>query len=191
MGMDYIGKPLLFLVDTLFSLYVFAMLLRFLLQWVEADFYNPVSQFLVKITHPLLRPVRRVLPSIGRVDSASIALVFIIQMLAGYLIFALQGLVVNPGVVAVWALIQILDMLFSLYTYGILIIALLSWFATTSYNPAITLLHSLMAPVLGFFRRIIPPMGGVDLSPMAALVALQVLKMLITAPLEQLLMVLG
>jgi YggT family protein len=191
MGVEYLGKPLLFLIDTLFSLYVFALLLRFLLQLVEADFYNPVSQFLVKITHPLLRPLRRVLPSVGRIDSASIALIFIVQMLAGYLVFVLQGLTLNPAALSIWSLIQILDMLFSLYTYGILVVALLSWFATASYNPAIRLLYSLMAPVLDFFRRHIPAIGGVDLSPMAAFVVLQVLKMLITPPLQQLLVVLG
>jgi YggT family protein len=191
MSMDYLGQPLLFLIDTLSGLYVFALVLRFLLQWVEADFYNPVSQFLVKATQPLLRPLRRALPSIGRIDSASIALIVIVQMLAGYLIFALQGLALNPAALAVWSLIQILDMLFSLYTFGILIVALLSWFATAPYNPAIKLLYSLMAPVLDFFRRAIPAIGGVDLSPMAALVALQVLKMLIIPPLQQFLMVLG
>ncbi|QFY43848.1 YggT family protein [Candidatus Methylospira mobilis] len=191
MGIEYLGQPLLFLIDTLFSLYVFALLLRFLLQLVEADFYNPVSQFLVKITHPLLRPLRRVLPSVGRVDSASIALVFIVQILAGYLIFTLQGLALNPVALSVWALLQILDMLFNLYIYGILVVALLSWFATATYNPAIKLLHGLMDPVLDFFRGLIPAIGGVDLSPMAAFVALQVLKMLITPPLQQLLVVLG
>lgn len=186
MDADYLVSPAVFLVDTLFSLYVFALMLRFLLQWVEADFYNPISQFLVKLTHPPLRLLRRFIPSIGRIDTASVVLMFLLQMLGGYLVFMLQGLGVGLLVLAVWSVGQLIELLFNLYLFAIIIAAILSWLTPRTYNPAASLLYSLTEPVLRFFRRISPPIGGVDLSPMIALIAIQLTKMIILPPIQQL-----
>ena len=97
MNSGYFSSLGVFLIDTLVSLYVFALMLRFLLQWVEADFYNPISQFLVKLTHPPLRYLRRFIPSVRRIDTASLALMLTVQMLADYLVFTLQQISVSPG----------------------------------------------------------------------------------------------
>ncbi|HUL12970.1 MAG TPA: YggT family protein [Methylococcaceae bacterium] len=191
MDTGYLVSPAVFLVDTLFSLYVFAVMMRFLLQWVEADFYNPISQFLVKLTHPPLRLLRRFIPSIGRIDTASVVLMLALQMLGGYLVFLLQGLGVGPLALAAWSLAQLVELLFNIYLFSIIIGAILSWFGSMAYNPVASLLYSLTEPVLRVFRRVLPPMGGIDLSPLIALIAIQLGKMIILPPLQQLTAVLN
>jgi len=191
MSEGYFSGLAVFLVDTLTSLYIFALMLRFLFQWVEADFYNPISRFLVKITHPLLRPLRRLIPSIGRVDTASVVLMLGFQALDIFLVASLQQLNVSfPGLLlaAGW---RLLDLLYDIYFYSILITVILSWFAPRGYNPAVALLFALTEPLLRLFRRILPPMGGVDLSPLLALIALQFTKMVVQPPLQQLIAMLN
>lgn len=191
MSESYFSGLAVFLVDTLASLYIFALMLRFLLQWVEADFYNPISRFLVKITHPPLRPLRRVIPSIGRIDTASVVLMLALQVLAIFLVTLLQQISISlPGLLlaAVW---QLLELLYNIYFYSILISVVLSWFAPRGYNPAVALLFALTEPLLGLFRSVLPPMGGIDLSPLAALIVLQFAKMALQPPLQQLIAVLN
>jgi YggT family protein len=187
MDSNYLAAPLIFLIDTLFSLYIFAVLLRFLLQWLEADFYNPISQFLVKLTHPPLRILRRFLPSIGRIDTASVVLLLSLQMLSGYLVFLIQGVSANPLMLVVWSIAQLIELFMNVFIFAIVIGALMSWVGTgRNHNPAASLLYFLTQPMLKKIRRMMPPMGGVDLSPLIALIGLQVAKMLIIAPLQQL-----
>src|SRR5690606_37749792 len=138
--------PAIFLIDTLVSLYIFALLLRFLFQWMDADYYNPISQFLIKITHPPLRMLRRFIPSVGRVDTASLVLMLGLQMLGGYLIFLLQDTSLTFPALTVWAFVQLLDLLFNVYFFAIIIRAVLSWVNPGSYNPAVSLLYSLTEP---------------------------------------------
>jgi YggT family protein len=185
MSADYLVNPAVFLIDTVFSLYIFALLLRFLLQWVDADYYNPISQFLIKITHPPLRLLRRFIPSIGRVDTASLALMLGLQMLGGYLMFLLQGGSIGLAALAVWALAQLLELVFNVYFFAIIIRALLSWVGPRAYNPATSLLYSLTEPLLKAGRRLLPPMGGIDLSPLIPLIGIQIIKMMVLPPLHQ------
>ena len=189
MSTSYFSVLGVFLVDTLVSLYVFALMLRFLLQWAEADFYNPISQFLVKLTHPPLRYLRRFIPSVGRIDTASLGLMLALQMLGDYLVFTLQQISASPGSLLVVALGQLFEILYNILFYSILISVVLSWVAPRGYNPAIKLLYDLTDPLLSFFRRYLPPMGGIDLSPLIALFALQFAKMAIMPLLQQLIVV--
>ncbi|MBS1211642.1 MAG: hypothetical protein H6R26_258 [Proteobacteria bacterium] len=191
MDAGYLLGPAVFVVDTLFSLYIFAILLRFLLQWVEADFYNPISQFLVKLTHPPLRLLRRFVPSFGRIDTSSLVLMLGLQMLGGYVMFLLQGLSVNVAALSVWALSQLVELLFNVLSFSIIIRALLSWFGSMNYNPASSLLYSLTEPMLRRCRKLVGVMGGIDLSPLIALIALQVGKMVVMPPLQQAIAMLG
>jgi YggT family protein len=191
MSPDFLVNPAIFLIDTLFSLYIFAVLLRFLFQWVDADYYNPISQFLIKITHPPLRMLRRFIPSIGRVDTASLVLMLGLQMLSGYLIFALQDARITFAALSLWAVVQLLELLFNVYFFAIIIRAILSWVSPGTYNPAISLLYSLTEPLLRFSRRLLPPMGGIDLSPLIPLIGIQLAKMLVLPPLQQLTMLLN
>lgn len=192
MGGSYLTSPAVFLIDTLASLYIFAVMLRFLLQWVEADFYNPISQFLVKITHPLLRPMRRFIPSVGRVDTASLLLMLTVQSLDMFLVASLQQVALSPVGLVLAAFGQLLELLFNIYFYAILISAVMSWVPMPhGYNPAVKMLYELTEPLLSLFRRLLPPMGGIDLSPLMVLVGLQFTKMVVLPPLHQLIAMVG
>lgn len=183
MGSSYFANPVVFLIDTIFALYILAVMLRFLLQWVNADFYNPISQFLVKITHPPLKVLRRFVPSIGRIDTASIVLMLALQMTAGFLIFTMQGAATPIAALFVWALAELIEILINLYVFAILIQVILSWVNPGTYNPGISLIYNLTEPMLRVVRNILPPMGGIDLSPLFVLIGLQLIKMLLIPPL--------
>jgi len=186
MGVNYLTDPMVFLIDTIFSLYILAVMLRFLLQWIRADFYNPVSQFLVKITHPPLRLMRRFIPAIGRVDSSSLLLALLLQMAANFAILAVKGLTIGFVALALLSFADLLKMLLDIFVYAILASALLSWLAPGNYSTVSSILYSLTEPILSVCRRVVPDMGGIDLSPLAALVLLQLAKMMILPPFQQL-----
>lgn len=179
MGADYFTSPVEFVIGTLFSLYVLVLMLRFLLAWVRADFYNPVSQFLVKATNPLLVPLRRIVPPLGGIDMASVVLMLAVQMLGIALILLLRGGGIGFQALVFISLAELVDLAFKVYIYGIVIQAILSWVNPGTYNPAVSLLHSLTEPVLRPARRVIPPIGGMDLSPLVAILVLEVLRRLI------------
>jgi YggT family protein len=183
---SYLATPLIFLIDTVFSLYIFALLIRFLLQWCGADPRNPISQFLIRITHPPLKVLRRLIPSIGRVDTACILLMITMQTIASYLIVMVRGEAVPLGVISVLALSQLVELILNVYFYAIIIRSLLSWFNPSGYNPAISLLFSLTEPLLYWSRRLLPPTGGIDLSPLVPLVVIQLLRMMVLPPLQEL-----
>lgn len=191
MGSNYMTDPVVFLIDTLFSLYILAVMLRFLLQWTQADFYNPVSQFLVKVTHPPLRVMRRFIPAFGRIDSSSLVLALILQMLANFAILAVKDLSVGFIALALLSFADLLKMLLDIFVYAIFAAAILSWFAPGNYSGASSILYSLTEPLLSVCRRVIPDLGGIDLSPLAALVLLQLAKMMVLPPLHQLIAILG
>lgn len=191
MSSDYLVNPAIFLIDTLFNLYTFALLFRFLLQWMEADYYNPISQFLIRVTQPPLRLLRRIIPSLGRVDMASALLMLILQALDVYLVFLLQGHPPGVGMLAVLGLVQLLEMAFNLFFFAIIVRAVLSWVGSSTYNPAVSLLYSLTEPMLRYSRKLLPAMGGIDLSPLIPLMGIQLAKMIILPPLQQIAMMLN
>lgn len=191
MDANYMTNPVVFLIDTLASLYILAVLLRFLLQWTQADFYNPVSQFLVKVTHPPLRLLRRFVPAIGRIDSSSLLLAVLLQIIANFAILAIKGLSISLVALALLSVTDIIKMLLDIFVYAIFASAILSWFAAGNYGSASSILYSLTEPLLSICRKVIPDMGGIDLSPLAALVLLQLAKMMILPPLQQLVSLLG
>lgn len=178
--------PLVFLIDTLCSLYILAVMLRFLLQWTRGDFYNPISQFLVKITHPPLKVMRRLIPSVGRIDSSSLLLALLLQIAANFAILALKGLSIGFAALALLSFADLLKMLMDIFIYAIFAGAILSWFAAGAYHSASGLIYSLTEPLLSVCRRLMPNVGGIDLSPLAALVLLQLTKMMLLPPLHQL-----
>jgi YggT family protein len=187
MGSQYFTNPVEFLINTLFGLYVLAIMLRTLLAATRADFYNPISQFLVKVTNPPLLPLRRLLPSIGKVDTAAIVLMLVVQMVAIALILLLRGGGIDPAILIFLSIRELVDLLFNVFIFAILIQVILSWVNPGTYNPVSSLLYSLTEPVMGPFRRLIPPVSGLDLSPMAALIVLYLAKMLVIPLIDQLL----
>ena len=147
--MSALNEILGYLIQTALSLYMVAMLLRFLLQLVKADFYNPISQFLVKITNPLVIPLRRIIPGIGGLDLASLLLAVLLQVLAIVALMLLNGLgMPNPLLLVVWSILGIVGLLVNIYFFALLAMIILSWVAAGSGNPAIALLHQITEPVM-------------------------------------------
>ena len=185
MGPGYLANPLAFLVDTVFSLYIMAVMLRFLLQWSRADFYNPLSQFLVRITQPALQPLRRFIPAIGGVDIAAIVLMIILQVIALSLLMTIAGVTPRIDYLLLRTPAELISLLLNVYLIAIVVRAILSWISPTDYNPATTILLGLTEPVIRPFRAVLPDLGGIDLSPLAAILAIQVAKMLVLPPLDR------
>ena len=176
---SYFTNPLEFIISTLFSLYILAVMLRFLLGMVRADFYNPISQFLVKITNPLLIPLRKIIPGTGKIDVAAIILMLVLQLIMLAIIVALRG--VTPPLLGLLltAIGTLVILAINVFLFAIIVQVIISWVNPGSYNPVNGLLSSLTAPVMRPIQRLLPPMSGIDLSPLFALIGLQVLKMLI------------
>lgn len=180
----YFGNAAVFLIQTVFGLYILAVLLRFLLQWVHADFYNPVSQFLVKMTTPLLRPLRRVIPGFGGIDVASVVLMLVLQIIELALVALLLNQPMSVSGLLVLAVAALLALLFKVFLFSILIQVILSWVRPGDHSPVSLLLYQLNEPLLAPARRIIPAFSGLDLSPILVLVLLQLSLMIIVAPLQ-------
>lgn len=183
MGNPYTSNAAVFLVQTIFGLYILAVLLRFLLQLVRADFYNPLVQVLVKITNPPLIPLRRIIPGFGGVDVAGLVLLFGLQLFE----LVLVGLILDasfslPGLL-IMSIAELLVLVLNVYLVAIIIQAILSWVNPGTYSPFTALLDRLTEPVLEPARRLLPPIGGLDLSPILVLIGIQLLKMLLYAPL--------
>ncbi|HEC19217.1 MAG TPA: YggT family protein [Gammaproteobacteria bacterium] len=186
MGGSYAGNAGVFLVQTLFGLYIGAVMLRYLLGVVRADFYNPISQFLVKITNPPLVPLRRIIPSLGGIDLASLILLLALQVLELLAVGLITGLSFHPAGLMVLSVAELLGLLFQIYFFTILIQVVLSWVSPGGYNPAVSLLYSLNEPLLGRARRILPPIHGFDLSPILVMIGIQLLNILVVAPIHDL-----
>jgi YggT family protein len=168
------------LIQTLCQLFLLALIMRVLLQLARADSYNPISQFLIKVTQPLLKPIRRFIPSIGKVDTATLIAILLIQMLTTAALVALQGYSIpNPLDLLSWAVLGTLGMLINIYFIAILASIIISWVAPGSYNPLILLLHQLTEPVMAPFRKIVPAMGGLDLSPIFVFLTINVLQIML------------
>jgi YggT family protein len=181
-------RELIFIVDTLFALVVGAFLLRLLCQIVRTDFRNPLVQAIVRLTNPLVMPLRRMLPPIGRVDSASVVAVLLAQMLRTTLVLLLAGDGL-PSVVPLLLLsvVELLDTTLLVFLGAIFLYVILSWVSPDGYTPAGRLLADLVEPLLRPFRRLVPPLGGLDLSPLAVILLLSVLRMVLNGRLAPLL----
>jgi YggT family protein len=168
-----------FLISTLFGLYLMVVLLRLWLQLARADFYNPFSEFIVKATHPLVGPLRRVLPPIGRLDTATLVLALLVAALKVFTVtLVVHGVVlVNPLAILIQAFFTVLYESFQLVFYVLIIRAILS-FVSQGQNPLEQVFQQLTEPFLAPIRRVIPPMGGLDFSVMVAILALLFLQKL-------------
>ncbi len=191
MNATYLTTPLIFLIDSLLSLYILAVVLRFLLQWVKADFHNPICRALVTATHPPLKLLRRFVPPLGQIDSSSLVLALILQMLTNLSILILQGVKSTFITVLIFSCAHLMELVLNIFIFSIFAQALLSWFNPSSYHPAFALLANLTNPMLSMCRKLIPDFGGMDFAPLAALIALQLTKMLLFPPLERMAYLLG
>ena len=180
---SYIANAMTFLIETVFELYILAVMLRFLLQLFRADFYNPISQFLIKITTPVLRPLRRWIPGFAGIDVAALALMAILQFIEIALIAAANGYIPGIGGLLIVSIASLLQLLIYVFIVAILIQVVLSWIAPDTYNPMTSILRSLCGPLLRPVRHRLPSPGGLDLSPLVVLIVLQLILMLFVTPL--------
>ncbi len=179
------AQALLFLVDTLFWLYILAVLLRFLFQLTRADFYNPFSQALVTITNPTLVPLRRFIPGLQGIDLAAIVLMVLLGCIKNYIQMLILGH--SPALTGlfVYSVAELLELTVYVFIVTIFIRVLLSWIAPYGHhNPATGLLVSVSEPLLRPARRLVPSISGLDLSPIAVFILLYLTLILIVRPLK-------
>ncbi|GLH20328.1 membrane protein [Pseudomonas atacamensis] len=169
-----------YVLQTLGSLYLLIVLLRFVLQLVRANFYNPLCQFVVKATQPLLKPLRRIIPSLFGLDMSSLVLAILVQLLLMALTLLLTyGTTGNPLQLVIWPLIGVTALFLKIFFFALIISVILSWVAPGSHNPGAELVNQICEPALAPFRRFLPNLGGLDLSPIFAFLALKLIDMLV------------
>lgn len=170
----------IYILQTLGSLYLLIILLRFVLQLVRADFYNPLSQFAVRATQPLLKPMRRIIPSLFGLDMSSLVLAIIVQMILMALTLLLSyGTTGDPLHLLIWAIIGVTALFLKIFFFALIVSVILSWVAPNSHNPGAELVNQICEPALAPFRRILPNLGGLDISPILAFLVLKLLDMLV------------
>jgi YggT family protein len=168
-----------------FRLVIGAVMLRFLLHWVRADFrFNPLARGLMNITNPVLIPLRRFVPGFKGVDWAAVVLMVVLALIARGVLLALSGFLPSLPGLLVLAVAELLIVAYYLFLYSIFLIVIASWIAPGGYNPALELVSSLAEPLLRPMRQILPPLGGLDLSPVLAGVLLYLTRSLLIVPLE-------
>ena len=169
-------SALVFIVDALTSLYLLVLLLRFWLPWLRADFRNPLAQGILKLTSPVVIPLRRVVPSFGRLDTATVLVAFAVQYLAILVILLIVGRSASIGAISITAVVELAMLSVNLFMFAIIIRIILSWVAPGQYNPATAIIATLSEPLLAPVRRLIPPLGGFDISPIFVIIGLGALS---------------
>lgn len=173
--MNAINEIVVYLIQTVLGIYLLIMLMRFILQLSLADFYNPVCQFLVRATNPVVVPVRRLIPARGRLDFASLALAVVLQLVGIIALLWLNGVSLpNVSLLLAWSFISVLGLLVKIYFFALLGTIILSWIAPGTSNPAAYLMHQITEPVMAPFRRMLPSMGGLDFSPILVFIIINI-----------------
>ena len=181
--MPYVQNALSFTIETLIGLYLIAVILRFLFQLLRIDFRNPIVQMIVTITNPPIIFLRKFIPGLYGIDLASLLLIVIIGMAKLALLLFVAGYSIKWSGVLVLSLADSLNAVIWVFLIAVLIRIILSWIAPRSYHPAVRILDGLSEPILAPFRRLLPSMGGLDLSPILTLLALRLVQQLVVSPL--------
>ena len=170
-------EALIYIIQTLGSLYLLIVLLRFILQLVRADFYNPLSQFIVKATQPLVTPLRRIIPGFAGLDLASLVLAILVQLLLMVITLTLMGYNVGGFILQllVWSLIGVTSLFLKVFFFALIISVILSWVAPGSYNPGAQLVNQICEPLLAPCRKLLPNLGGLDISPIFAFITINLI----------------
>ena len=172
-------RALIYVIDALSMLITFLFLLRFWLPWFGVDFRNPIAQGILRATSPVISPLRRIVPSIGRIDTATILVLFLVQAVTFMLIFSVTGSPLSAKVILISAAFKLVFLSLRLFMFAIIIRIVLSWIAPQTYNPATALLGAITDPLLRPFRRYIPAIGGFDISPIFAIIMIGALSLLV------------
>jgi YggT family protein len=171
---------LTFVFRTLLDLYIITFVLRLILQWVRADFRNPLTQFVLRVTNPLVIPARRLIPPAGNLDTATLVVVLLLELIMTLVMInvACLGSAGIGQIIALTAL-RVVYLTLRIYLFIILIYVVLSWISPGTYNPAVSLLSSIADPVLRPLRRVIPTIAGLDLSALFAIIGIQAFTMIL------------
>ena len=181
---NYLTNPLIFLIQTLGGLYAFVAMLRFLLQLTKVDYYNPVSQFVVKVTSPVLMPLRRFIPGFRGMDISSLVLAWLVKTAVLFLVGILAGLGLASIGAVIWSIPALVELTIDVFIYAIIIRVVLSWVNPGSANPMAILIDRLTDPIMAPVQQRLPAIGGLDLSPIAVTIGLVLLQMLLIPPLK-------
>ena len=181
--MSGLNGAAIFVIQTLGSLYLLIVLLRFILQLVRANFYNPLCQFIVKATQPLLKPLRRVIPSVFGLDMSSLVLAIVVQMVIFAVVMTLSYMSFNVFGLLLWAIIGVTALFLKVFFFALIISVILSWVAPGSVSPGAELVNQITEPALAPFRRFLPSMGGLDISPILAFMVIQLIQSFVIPPL--------
>ncbi|MFQ3790065.1 YggT family protein [Halomonas sp. A29] len=175
--MGQMGNAGLLLVNTLINIYLFLMMLRFLLQASKADYYNPISQSVVKITQPVVRPFQGFLgPVMGRFDLATLAAAFVLKAVSIVAILQIAGIGMPPITqVAIGAVAAIANAILKIYFFALIVMIILSWVAPNASHPGALLVMQLVEPIMAPVRKVIPPLGMIDLSPIVVFIAISII----------------
>jgi YggT family protein len=167
----------IYLLQTGLGFYLIIVMLRFIMQLVRADFYNPISQFVFKATQPLVGPLQTILKPIGRFDPASLTLAIALQIAGIVLLLMLNNVATpNPVTLFLWGFVGALGLLIKIYFYALLATIILSWISPGGSNPAAYLLHQITEPVMAPIRSLLPPMGGLDFSPIVVFILINIVE---------------
>lgn len=176
----------IFLISSLFDMIIFIVLLRLIMQWVQISFRNPLAQFVFKVTEPVLKPLRKISPKSRLFDIPLLVLLFVLEMLKLLLLVFIQvGSFPHLGGLLIWAFADILNAIINVYFYAILVIVIMSWLNPAVHSPIAEVLYKITEPLLMPAKRYIPPIGGLDLSPIAVLLCLQLIVILLVQPLAK------
>lgn len=181
--MSGLNGAAIFVVQTLGSLYLLVVLLRFILQLVRANFYNPICQFIVKATQTLLKPMRRVIPSIFGLDMSSLVLAILVQMVVFAIVLTLSYIPFNILELLLWSIIGVTALFLKVFFFAMIISVILSWVAPGSTSPGAELVNQITEPALTPFRRFLPNLGGLDISPILAFMVIQLIQSYVIPPL--------
>ena len=181
--MSGLNGAAIFVVHTLGSLYLLVVLLRFILQLVRANFYNPICQFIVKATQTLLKPMRRVIPSIFGLDMSSLVLAILVQMVVFAIVLTLSYIPFNILGLLLWSIIGVTALFLKVFFFAMIISVILSWVAPGSTSPGAELVNQITEPALAPFRRFLPNLGGLDISPILAFMVIQLIQSYVIPPL--------
>jgi len=175
-------EAVIFLVTVLFNLYLGAVLLRIILQQVRADFFNPISQLVWKVTQPPIAPMQKLIPRYKRFDTAAAVFLFLLSLIYVHLVVWMRGLHIGMAESLIYAALKIIALLLSVYTLSLFAQAILSWVGPGINNPAANVLYSLNEPLLRPVRNVVPPIANLDLSPLVVILGLQFLNILLPLP---------
>lgn len=175
-----VTSAIVFIINSVAQLYLLVLLLRLWLPWVGADFRNPLAQAILKLTSPVVIPVRRVVPPIGRVDTATVLVAFVIQYVTILLLLLIMGISAGFAVIATTSVVNLVVLSLYLFVFAIIIRVILSWISPAGYNPGMAIIRNLTDPVLRPFRRIFPTLGGIDVSPIFAIILLMAATIIVS-----------